>query len=424
MKLPKISIVIGANYGDEGKGLVTNALAKDKDTLVILTNGGSQRGHTVVQDGIRHVFHHFGSGTLKSARTYCADTFIVNPITFMEEFYALKNFERKRVDYSKNPLETAFLSNVSISENCRITTIYDMLANKIRCLLSGRNDSTGYGIWETIQRYEANPAFFRYGEFVKKGGVLVAAEMHRIRDYYLAKFADLLKETPNDNSELRICLDLYLNPNLEANFYTDLDEMIDNTNLITKDKEYDWVIYYNNWIFEQGQGLAINLTDKEFGTPSYTDSTLPIQFLQEMFKDDFDKLEIKRYYVTRSYLTRHGDGVFSADEEFGKKFDDKTNIYNEYQGGIKYAPFDRVSWMSMLTRIFKDYYKNSFKINNEKNSGEFNLVITHLNEQDVPYNEFNHNGVVNINFTKIFGSFDETEIKELYNKLDTKSVER
>ena len=44
----KIEAVIGANYGDEGKGLLTDFICKNNsDSLVVMTNGGSQRGHTV-----------------------------------------------------------------------------------------------------------------------------------------------------------------------------------------------------------------------------------------------------------------------------------------------------------------------------------------------------------------------------------------
>ena len=68
-----VSIVIGANYGDEGKGVITDALASRRpESIVVLTNGGAQRGHTVVSPftGKPHTFHHFGSGTFRGCSTY------------------------------------------------------------------------------------------------------------------------------------------------------------------------------------------------------------------------------------------------------------------------------------------------------------------------------------------------------------------
>ena len=51
-----IKIVIGANCGDEGKGLMTDYFSQKPNTIVVCSNGGAQRGHTVVTlDSIRHV---------------------------------------------------------------------------------------------------------------------------------------------------------------------------------------------------------------------------------------------------------------------------------------------------------------------------------------------------------------------------------
>src|SRR5260370_26170356 len=80
--------VIGAGYGDEGKGLLTDALAAEvgPDTLVVRYNGGAQAGHTVqAPDGRRHVFHHVGSGSFVGAPTYLSRYFVVNPLFFAGE---------------------------------------------------------------------------------------------------------------------------------------------------------------------------------------------------------------------------------------------------------------------------------------------------------------------------------------------------
>ena len=71
--MTKVKIVIGGNFGDEGKGLLSAYFAeemmqKEGKCLVVLSNGGAQRGHTVdLPDGRRHVFHHFGAGALCGA---------------------------------------------------------------------------------------------------------------------------------------------------------------------------------------------------------------------------------------------------------------------------------------------------------------------------------------------------------------------
>lgn len=53
-----IKIVIGANFGDEGKGLMTDYFSQKSNSIVVCSNGGAQRGHTVTTPtAIRHVFH-------------------------------------------------------------------------------------------------------------------------------------------------------------------------------------------------------------------------------------------------------------------------------------------------------------------------------------------------------------------------------
>ena len=48
-----LKAIIGANYGDEGKGKMTDYFAAEaaknrKSCIVVLSNGGAQRGHTVI----------------------------------------------------------------------------------------------------------------------------------------------------------------------------------------------------------------------------------------------------------------------------------------------------------------------------------------------------------------------------------------
>lgn len=90
-----VKIVIGANYGDEGKGLMTrhfvlDTKAKDMNPIVIFSNGTAQRGHTVDYSAdSRHVYHHFGSGTGDKAPTYFAKTFLIHPMEYHREYNEL-----------------------------------------------------------------------------------------------------------------------------------------------------------------------------------------------------------------------------------------------------------------------------------------------------------------------------------------------
>ena len=139
-------IVIGSNFGDEGKGLMTDYFAEefmDKygKCLVSCTNGGSQKGHTVVsKNGLRHVFHHFGSGNFAGADTYLSKYFIVNPIIFNKEYREL--------------LDENAITKTFVDKRCIVTLPIDMMINQ---LVEGKrgskkHGSCGFGIFETILR--------------------------------------------------------------------------------------------------------------------------------------------------------------------------------------------------------------------------------------------------------------------------------
>ena len=133
--------VIGANYGDEGKGRTVDSLCQlhNDKMIVVCTNGSSQRGHTVINEGIRHVFHHFGSGTMTGADTYFSKDFILNPCMFEEE--------KELLNKKKIAIPCCYAN-----ENCRVAFIYDMMVNQIVELSrTNKHGSCGCGVWETIQ---------------------------------------------------------------------------------------------------------------------------------------------------------------------------------------------------------------------------------------------------------------------------------
>ena len=76
------TVVIGANFGDEGKGLITDfEVRRTKARVVSRFNGGAQAGHTVHMGDKRHVFGHISSGAFAGAFTYLSSDFLVNTAT-------------------------------------------------------------------------------------------------------------------------------------------------------------------------------------------------------------------------------------------------------------------------------------------------------------------------------------------------------
>lgn len=89
-ELGQVCAVIGAQWGDEGKGKVIDLLAEHYD-IVARANGGANAGHTIVVNGKKHVFHLLPSGALHPHTTVVigAGTVLHLP-TLLEEIALLK----------------------------------------------------------------------------------------------------------------------------------------------------------------------------------------------------------------------------------------------------------------------------------------------------------------------------------------------
>jgi adenylosuccinate synthase len=106
--------VVGAQWGDEGKGKVTDLLAEQAD-VVIRFQGGNNAGHTIVRDSEVYKFHLIPSGILYPGKC-CAigNGVVVDPKVLTDEMEALR---RRRVD----------ISGLRISANAHLIMPYHLL---------------------------------------------------------------------------------------------------------------------------------------------------------------------------------------------------------------------------------------------------------------------------------------------------------
>ena len=84
------TVVVGAQWGDEGKGKVVDILAEGAD-LVVRFQGGNNAGHTLVIDGVKTVLHHIPSGILRpDVRCVLGGGVVVDPEICWAEIEGLK----------------------------------------------------------------------------------------------------------------------------------------------------------------------------------------------------------------------------------------------------------------------------------------------------------------------------------------------
>ena len=369
-----IKIVCGANYGDEGKGLVTNCLTDEsKRTLNVLSCNSSQRGHTVVHNNIRHVFRHFGSGTLKGAHTLFTGNFIINPIMFREEYEKLQS--------------VGITPIVFYDPYCCVVTPYDMLANQIIETSRGKNrhGSCGCGVYESIVRRDSQFSAGGYeGVFFAKRIDDILAD---IEGYYKKKlvFPDYkLGEKQFDS----FCTDT-----TRHKFYDDVIFFMTHATPLTFSEIQKLFGEYDLIIFENSQGLMLSSGyggDNEHTTPVDVGSLTPMSDIS--LYADFDEINsIEFIYVTRTYFTRHGAGPIGVlgGSECTKAaihpwMEDKTNGTNEWQGEFRYGIMSDKDIKCLVNRITADkrHSENYIKGNSNIDNIEINktVVITHENE--------------------------------------------
>jgi adenylosuccinate synthase len=84
LRLVPATVIVGAQWGDEGKGKIVDLLAQHSD-LVCRYQGGPNAGHTIVAGGERFKFHHMPSGILHGKECILGAGCVIDPETFVRE---------------------------------------------------------------------------------------------------------------------------------------------------------------------------------------------------------------------------------------------------------------------------------------------------------------------------------------------------
>jgi adenylosuccinate synthase len=318
MKPRNATVVIGANFGDEGKGLAVDTLvARNPDAAVIRFNGGAQAGHTVVaEDGRRHVFSHFGAGAFLGAATFLSRFFVVQPSVFAREATELAAIGVKPV--------------VFVDPDAQVTTPFDVLINRwVEEARGGsRHGSVGVGFGETIERFERG-----YPLAMRNLGddAYIMEILRRIRDVWLpirlAKLGvQLTAERQNAAAD----------PAVMRRYLGHIHVLRQSAS----PAPIDAVLGRKNIVLEGAQGLLLDM-DRGFKFPNVTRSNTGLKNVLALAADaGIERLDV--IYMTRAYLTRHGAGpLLNEVPKLGfARVVDPTNLANPWQGALRFAPLD------------------------------------------------------------------------------------
>ena len=85
----KIDLILGLQWGDEGKGKIVDVLTKDYD-IIARFQGGPNAGHTLEFDGIKHVLHTIPSGIFHDNKlNIIGNGVVIDPVIFQNEIEKL-----------------------------------------------------------------------------------------------------------------------------------------------------------------------------------------------------------------------------------------------------------------------------------------------------------------------------------------------
>lgn len=322
--------VIGASFGDEGKGLIVDYLCATQGAdAVIRFNGGAQAGHTVVTpDGRRHVFQHVGAGAYRGVPTYLSQFFVVNPILLRGELAALA---RLGVD-----------ATIYAHPECLVTTFADMLINQTleRRRGADRHGSCGVGFNETIERSRLPELKITLAD-LWNGGKRLEAQLAEI----CSKYAEWRTGAPV--------------PNFEA-----MAEAYRRECALVADILQPAGMVFGDPIFEGAQGLLLDEDNKAFH-PHVTRSKTGMHNVRKLAAIGGFR-ELEAYYVTRTYVTRHGAGPLPGEDP-ALRFVDETNQPNEFQGELRFAPLDAGELIARCRADCQD--------------AKFHLAVTHCDQR-------------------------------------------
>lgn len=116
-------VIVGAQWGDEGKGKVVDLYSAQAD-YIVRYQGGNNAGHTLVVDGKKTVLHLIPSGVLHPGKVcLIANGVVFDPVIFFEEIETLVHAKALRGDPS---------DSIKVSERAHVILPYHRLMDKLR----------------------------------------------------------------------------------------------------------------------------------------------------------------------------------------------------------------------------------------------------------------------------------------------------
>ena len=276
-------IVIGAQWGDEGKGKITDLLSRSAD-VIVRSQGGVNAGHTLVVNGKTFKLHLIPSGILyKDKECIIGSGTVVDPKVLLEEIAQLAKFN-------------VSTENLMISQTAHVTMPYHRIIDQASEERRGKHKigTTGRGIGPT------------YADKSERTGIRIIDLMNedslRQKLEWTINYKNVILEKLYDIAPL--------DPQSVIEEYIGYAEQLKPYVIDSSLKIYQAVQKRKNILFEGAQGTLLDL---DHGTYPYVTSSSPIAGGACVGSGIGPTMIDRVIGVAKAYTTRVGEGPFPTE---------------------------------------------------------------------------------------------------------------
>lgn len=340
--MSKSIVILGAQWGDEGKGKIVDLLM-DQASVVVRFQGGHNAGHTLVIDGKKTVLRLIPSGILhENVLCLIGNGVALSPTALLQEITEL---ERNGVPVTKR---------LRISESCVLVLPYHVALDQVREKARGKAaiGTTGRGIGPAYEDKVARRAI-RFGDLFDEARF--STKLEEILDYHNFVLQNYHHHDPIDFNQLRDST-LSLVPQLEP-MKADVSALLAAARKQGK-----------NILFEGAQGTFL---DVDHGTYPYVTSSNTVAGAAST-GSGFGPLYLNAVVgIMKAYVTRVGAGPFPTElhDETGAHIAKRGNEFGSVTGRPR-----RCGWLDLVMM------RRSIQINSISSLGVTKLDV--LDELD------------------------------------------
>lgn len=373
--MSKIDVLLGLQFGDEGKGKIVDYLSQDYDVIARFS-GGDNAGHTIyTKDGQKIVLHLIPSGILNDCINIIGNGVVINPFSLREEILML---EKLGVDV-KSKLIISDKANILLPTHVKFDRAYEIQKGKLAI------GSTLKGI---------GPCYT--DKIARKG--------FRLKDIFSTDFKVRFRNKYIDDLQLIA----HLNRSGLEYSQKEVDEFFDTIDFIKQYQIKETEILINQYLDEDksilAEGAQAAGLDVEFGTYPYVTSSLTTTAGVCLGLGVSPKRIGTVYGVIKAYSTRVGNGPFTTElfDEVGETISKKGSEIGATTGRKRrcgWLDLDQVKYSCMIcgvdnlimtkADILSDFEEVKYHINGEYKSfkGWSQLTRRNIDENFIGYVE-------------------------------------